>query len=125
MKTLILAVYELVINMRVNFIGNAHQLAIYTVYRTPSVNQYWEIVNASLPCNIFCSLCRLKFAPFKRILTAQKAKFRGAEMRTNVLGAGDCGFDIHAELYFCTWPKSDHCKIRQNASLTAQKNDMN
>ena len=41
-------------------------------YRTPSVNQYRAIVNASLPCNIICSLSRLKFASFKRIRTAQK-----------------------------------------------------
>ena len=41
-------------------------------HRTPSVNQYWAIVNSSLPCNIFCSLSRLKFASFKRILTVQK-----------------------------------------------------
>ena len=40
--------------------------------RTPSVNQYWAIVNASLPCNIICSLSRLKFASFKRTLLAQK-----------------------------------------------------
>ena len=38
-------------------------------YRTPSVNQYWAIVNASLPCNIICSLSRLKFASFMRIRT--------------------------------------------------------
>ena len=33
-------------------------------YRTPRVNQYWAIVNASLSCNIFCSLSPLKFAHF-------------------------------------------------------------
>ena len=44
----------------------------YHPYRTPSVNQYWAIVNASLPCNIICSLSHMRFASFKRILTAQK-----------------------------------------------------
>ena len=45
-------------------------------YRTPSVNQYWAILNASLSCNIICSLSCLKFASFKRILTTQKWKFQ-------------------------------------------------
>ena len=44
-------------------------------YRTPSVNQYWAIVNASLPCIIYCSLYRFKCVSFKRILTAQRIKF--------------------------------------------------
>ena len=36
-------------------------------YQTPSVNQYWAIVNTSLPLNIFCSLFRLTLTFFKRI----------------------------------------------------------
>ena len=53
----------------------SHLSTVYATafpYRTPSVNQYWAIVNASLPCNIISSLSRLKFASFKRIRTAQK-----------------------------------------------------
>ena len=56
-------------------------------YRIPSVNQYWAIVNASLPYNIFCSLSRLKCAFFKRTLTAQKRIFQLSwwrRKRTNV-----------------------------------------
>ena len=56
-------------------------------YQTPSVNQYLAILNASLQCNINCSLCRLTFASFKRILTAQMKKSGnsyGGEERTNV-----------------------------------------
>ena len=46
----------------------------YFQYRTPSVNQYWAIVNASLPYNKICSLSRLKFASFKSTFTAQKTR---------------------------------------------------
>ena len=51
-------------------------------YRTPSVNQYWAIVNASHPSNIICSLSRLKFASFKRIRTAQKTNLQQSRWRS-------------------------------------------
>ena len=45
-------------------------------YRTPIVIQNWAIVNASLPCNIFYSISRLKLDSLKRILTAQTRNFQ-------------------------------------------------
>ena len=51
-------------------------------HRTSSVNQYWPIVNASLPCNIICSLSRLKFASNKRIRISQKTKIKQSRWRS-------------------------------------------
>ena len=47
------------------------------------------------------------------------------ERRTSGYGKGDRGFDQTAELYLCTWPKSEHCKIELNERLTSEKSDMN
>ena len=95
--------------------------------RTPCVNQCWAIVNASHPCNIFCSLSRLKFASFKRKLTAQKTNFQRSWWRRkeNERLWSACGFDPRTELYFCSWSISDHCKIRLDTSLASHKIDMN
>ena len=71
----------------------------------------------------------LKFAFFKRTLTAQKyllqqlwwrRKEEKKARERNIVGSLPVRIFI-----FYTWSKSDHCKIRLNATLTSQKSDMN
>ena len=53
---------------------------------------------------------------YKRRKSQTFNSYDDAERRTNLYG-----FDPPTELYFCTWPKSDHYKIRLNASRQVKK----
>ena len=99
-------------------------------YRTPSVNQYWAIVNASFPCDIFCSLLLLEVRFFQAYINGAKVMLSTVRMpqsggqtsteRETVGSIPSC-----TKPYFYTWPKSDHVKSDWTQVWQVKKSDMN